>query len=750
MGIRELLLTIQYLCIFTLFVMAFIVFRSWKTKLHGYLLLSTLACLVNNIGYLFELKSASLGEYLTALQMSYAGRAWYAYFMFLFVAELVHVKVPRFIRSALAAVNICVYISIVNIKTTRFYYTDVAFGMGNIFPKVHHGNGWVHDAFMLLQVAYILYVFILLFRALLREKNSIAKKCYITVTIALMVESCMFLAQILHLHPWSEEYDLSMMGYFLGTVMMLFAILYFDLLRTRELAKDFVIDHISEGIIALDRQGKAQFYNVPAKRLFQELGEDNEVCAVQKIMDATHNNENINVRGRIYSIEENDLIDKQNYYGKLYVFTDETEHIRYMEELKKQREIADRANMSKSRFLANMSHEIRTPINAVLGMDEVILRETTEPSIRNYAANIMSSGKTLLYLINDILDLSKVEEGKMEIIPVQYDISSLIHGLVGMIYGRAEKKGLKVYLHADENIPKILLGDEIRIRQCVLNLLTNAVKYTEKGSVTIEVIYEKKDDTHIMLGFSVKDTGIGMKPEDLENLLNPYQRFDEKRNRFIEGTGLGMSIVSGLLKLMGSRLKAESIYGKGSVMSFAIEQEVVDWEPMGAFGEDFYKPEAENYFYRELFQAPEAKILVIDDTEMNITVIQNLLKKTKMQIDSALSGKEGLALAKKTKYDVMLIDHMMPEMDGVETLVAIRMNDTNKETPAVALTANAISGAREMYLEAGFDAYLSKPVEGKLLEKLLQDLLPPEKIMEASGDETEEEEQDLPACLWDI
>ncbi len=750
MGIRELLLTIQYLCIFALFVMAFIVFRCWKTKLHGYLLLSTLACLVNNIGYLFELKSASLGEYLTALQMSYAGRAWYAYFMFLFVAELVHVKVPRFIRSALAFVNICVYITIMNIKTTKFYYTNVEFGMGSYFPKVHHDNGWVHDFFMLLQVVYILYVFYVLFKAIFQEKNTTARNCYITVSVAMMVEGFFFIAQIIHLHPCTEEYDLSMMGYFLGTVIMLFAILYFDLLRTRELAKDFVIDHISEGIIALDRQGKAQFYNVPAKRLFPELGEDNESQAVEQIIEASRNNENIKVRSRIYSIEENDLVEKQNYYGKLYAFTDETEHIRYMEELKEQREIADRANMSKSRFLANMSHEIRTPINAVLGMDEVILRETKESNIRNYAANIMSSGKTLLYLINDILDLSKVEEGKMEIIPVQYDISTLIHGLVGMIYGRAEKKGLKVNLKADEHIPKILFGDEIRIRQCVLNLLTNAVKYTEKGSVTIEVTYNKKDDAHIMLRFSVKDTGIGMKPEDLENLLNPYQRFDEKRNRSIEGTGLGMSIVSGLLELMHSHLQVESIYGKGSTMSFVIEQEVVDWEPMGAFGEDFYKPEAETYVYRELFRAPDAKILVIDDTEMNIIVIQNLLKKTKVQVDSALSGKEGLKLASETKYDVMLIDHMMPEMDGVETLVAIRAAGKNRETPAVALTANAISGAREMYLEAGFDDYLSKPVEGKQLERMLQELLAPEKMEKAESEDSKEEHRDLPSCLSDM
>ena len=749
MGTREILLAVQYLCIVVLFIVAFIVFRSWKTKLHSCLLLATLACLLNNIGYLFELKSTSMDEYITATQTSYAGRVWYAYFMFLFIAELVHTEIPKIIRTFFSLFNICVYITIMSLRSNTLYYKDMTFEMGENFPRLHHGNGIVHDAFMVVQLIYILFVFYQLFKALRKEKNSTARKCYITVTAAMLLESSLFVVQILHLHPCSDEYDLTMMGYFLGTVLILIAILSFDLLRTQELAKDFVIDRISEGIIAIDKENRVQYFNEPAKGLFPTLGED-DGPVTEEIRYVMSMGGNVKKNGRVYSIEENDLIQKGTHYGTLYAFTDETEHIRYMNDLREQRERADRANLAKSRFLANMSHEIRTPINAVIGMDEIILRESTEKSIRSYATSIMSAGKTLLFLINDILDLSKVEEGKMEILPVQYETATLIKSMVGMIYERAEKKGLKLNLQADEKLPRLLFGDEIRIRQCVLNLLTNAVKYTEKGSVTLDMGFERKDDGHIFLRVSVKDTGIGMKPEDMERLLVPFQRLDEERNRTIEGSGLGMSIVSGLLELMHSKLHAESEYGKGTTMSFAIEQEVMDWEPMGQLGEDFYKSEAENYEYHELFRAPEAKILVIDDTEMNITVMQNLLKKTKIQIDSALSGKEGVALAEKNKYDVLFIDHMMPGMDGVEALVNIRMSGCNKDTPSVALTANAISGAREMYLEAGFEDYLSKPVEGKKLEKLLQSMLPPEKIQQATDEEVVEGEEELPACLCDM
>ena len=397
-----------------------------------------------------------------------------------------------------------------------------------------------------------------------------------------------------------------------------------------------------------------------------------------------------------------------------------------IEKLAYERNRADEANRAKSAFLANMSHEIRTPINAILGMDEMILRESSERETLTYATDIQAAGKTLLSIINDILDFSKVEEGKMEILPSQYDLRSVVTDLVNMVRGRADKKGIRLEVELDETTPQLLLGDAIRIRQCALNLLTNAVKYTESGTVCLAVNYEKLDDENISLRISVTDTGIGMKQEDMDRLFSPFARIEESRNRSIEGTGLGMSITKQLIELMGSKLEVDSVYGKGSTFSFAIAQPVIKWEPVGPFSA--HAEPARRSSYRELFHAPDARILVVDDTPVNLTVMRALLKKTEVIIDTADSGKEALRLASEQSYDVIFIDHMMPEMDGIETLHELKKLPGLSGAIFIALTANAVTGAREMYIEAGFSDYLSKPVDGARLEDMLVSYLPPEKL----------------------
>ena len=730
MDLHDILLGIQYVCIFGLFIESFIVFRNWKNSLHAYLLFSCVATLINNIGYLLEMKATNQESYITALQLSYAGRVWIPFFLFLFVVRLCGIRFPDILKKVLVCIHLVTYVVILTLQSHGLYYSEIHFETGAFFPKLLHKNGIWHHAFMVLGVIYSVVGLIWLFQAYRQEKNKTLKKRLLMIILAILSESIFFVVQITKLIGVTKIYDVTMLGYAVGTVFMFIAIFRCDLLGTGEIAKGFVIDRISEGIIAVDTKGVIRYFNEPAKRLYPEL-ENGSKAVPAAIMQAVSEHGNIRIEDRIYAPEENALFYGGENFGKIYALVDDTEHYHYIEELQEQKEIADHANAAKSRFLANMSHEIRTPINAVLGMDEMILRESREKEIRSYAENIMSAGKTLLSLINDILDLSKVEEGKMEIIPVQYELSSLLNDLENMIRDRAAKKGLVFQNEVCEEIPHLLFGDEIRIRQCVINLLTNAVKYTEAGSVTMKVTFEKKDEKHILLGFSVEDTGMGMKKEDLEKLFAPFQRIEEKRNRSIEGTGLGMSIVRQLLSLMDSELTVESEYGKGSVFTFSVEQEVVKWEEIGDYSKRFREVNSESGAYQELFHAPDAKILVVDDTEMNLTVIQSLLKKTQIHIDTAGSGKEALALASKDSYDAVFIDHMMPDMDGIETLQHLREIAENRETPAVALTANAVSGAREMYLSAGFTDYLSKPVDGEKLEKMLYDLLPKEKLKKA-------------------
>jgi signal transduction histidine kinase/DNA-binding NarL/FixJ family response regulator len=397
-------------------------------------------------------------------------------------------------------------------------------------------------------------------------------------------------------------------------------------------------------------------------------------------------------------------------------------------ELMEALERAESADRAKSNFLAKMSHEIRTPINAILGLNEVILRDSRERDTVAYAADIQNAGKTLLSLINDILDFSKIEEGKMEILPTQYELGSVINDLVNMTRSRAEKKGLSFYIFVDETTPHMLFGDEIRIRQCALNLLTNAVKYTDEGSVTLTIGYDEVDTETIRLRITVADTGIGIKPEDMENLTTPFARMEESKIRSIEGTGLGLAITKQLLSLMGTELRAESIYGEGSEFSFSVEQPVVKWWPIGKFDGRYEMDGSRSGEGRLSFCAPEAQILVVDDTPVNLSVVKGLLKKTQIRVDTAESGREAIVMASRQHYDVALIDHMMPEMDGMETMRELKKLPQAAETVFIALTANAISGSREMYIGAGFHDYLSKPVDSEKLEEMLMKYLPPAKV----------------------
>ncbi|MBP1592531.1 MAG: response regulator [Oscillospiraceae bacterium] len=406
---------------------------------------------------------------------------------------------------------------------------------------------------------------------------------------------------------------------------------------------------------------------------------------------------------------------------------------------------------AKSSFLSNMSHEIRTPISAVLGLNEMILRECDDASILEYSENIRNAGNTLLALINDILDFSKIEAGKMSINEAKYDLTVLINDLANMIRIKAEEKGLHFVLDISPEIPKNLFGDAIRIRQIITNLLTNAVKYTEKGSIELSIRYREDagDPENIVLVVSVRDSGIGIKPEDMRKLFSEFERIDEDHNTSVEGTGLGISITEKLLGLMGSTLRVDSIYGLGSRFWFELKQKTTDREAVGNLDASSGKLSENRSKYYELFRAPDACVLVADDTVINIMVFRSLLKRTEIKIDSAESGAECLKLSAAKKYDIIFLDHMMPDMDGIETLKRLRRDhdNPNAQTPVVCLTANAVSGAREKYIEAGFDEYLTKPIDPELLEILLADRLPEEKVIVTDPSSVDESAGEREASL---
>ena len=382
-----------------------------------------------------------------------------------------------------------------------------------------------------------------------------------------------------------------------------------------------------------------------------------------------------------------------------------------------------RANEAKSQFLANMSHEIRTPINGILGMDSILLKECKDESLREYAKNIQSAGQSLLSIINDILDISKIESGKLEILPTKYQLFSVLNDCYNLTKVKLENKPVEFVIQINENLPSWLYGDEVRVRQIINNFLSNAVKYTKEGNVTFCLDYEEKSDEQIQLIISVTDTGIGIKEEDLGKLFKSFTRIEEKRNRNIEGTGLGLNLTKNLVDLMGGEVSVDSTYGKGSCFTAKIPQKIVDAKPMGDFSKRYRQYLNTSDDNTLSFFAPEAKILIVDDVEMNLKVVEGLLKETKIQIDTAVSGRECLECVKKKQYNIIFLDHMMPEMDGIETLQNMKSlaDNPNREVPVIMLTANAIVGAKEEYMEAGFTDYLTKPIrETELLEMLLK------------------------------
>ena len=391
---------------------------------------------------------------------------------------------------------------------------------------------------------------------------------------------------------------------------------------------------------------------------------------------------------------------------------------------------ANAANEAKSSFLDNMSHEIRTPMNSILGMNEMILREEDRPEIKEYALVIQRSGRALLGIINDILDFSKLQDRKMEIVSVRYDLSSLINDLINMAAEQAKKKSLTFTVNVDKAIPRILDGDEYHIRQVMMNILNNAIKYTERGGVTVTIGYESVDNYTIMLKCSVTDTGIGIKAEDLEYIFQPFEHVEASRRFSADGSGLGLSIVQKLLQLMGSELKVESVFHKGSTFSFDIRQTVIKWEPIGDYERAFTTAHQSKVFTQS-FQAPNAKVLVVDDADVNLLVFANLLKKTKIKIDTASSGVEMLQMVRMNHYNMIFLDHRMPGMDGIEAFHNMKKitDGLNYNTPVVALTANAVLGARQLYIDEGFSDYISKPVDTVRLEQILLEYLPPDLVI---------------------
>ena len=421
-------------------------------------------------------------------------------------------------------------------------------------------------------------------------------------------------------------------------------------------------------------------------------------------------------------------------------------------ELEAARNAVEKAENARDIFLANMSHELRTPINTILGLNELILRESQEEAVKEYARDIRQAGNILLALVSDILDFSKLEADKMELTEGIYDVSSLLNDLINSISVQQRRKKLDLVLEIAQDVPYKLFGDEIHIRQIIGNLLSNAVRYTDKGKITLHLSWKEVSKDSIEIYVIVKDTGIGIKEEDIPKLFKAFQRMDSTIRSKDDRTGLGLAITQRLIEMMGGKLEVQSVYGKGSAFSFKIIQKVVDREPLGDFEKQYRESLRSIEDYHEKFIAPMGRILIVDDNAMNLAVAQGLLKGTRLQIDVAASGEECLELIKRKTYHLICMDHMMPVMDGVQTLHAIRALEGNpsRDIPVIALTANAVAGARELYLKEGFQDYLTKLIDADKFENMLIEYLPDNVVYLTNNREVSDEYEPQNAEEFDI
>lgn len=725
----SILVNIQLVGSFVAFGLIILVYRAQSSESQKILFAGTVFVYIDMLGYYFELTSHTTEAALLGIKMEYIGNTLGSLLFIFFVCNYCPQKRYRFWKAFYLVNNLFILMLVLTSSYHTLFYKSMTLHVepGITYMEMEHGifyYWWIITSCLLgLLVIYIA-------GSAYRDHKNHPEYAWIIAASAIPT-----LSWPLNIFHVFGLYDISPMTLLITTACLAIITSKYRMFNTVDTAKNRLIDELDEGIIVYDSDHTLAYCNKGAVNIFPELESINKENARQRIDEYLDlNKEGFFIGKRHYTWSRNLLYDEQHrLIGQIVRIIDNTDTYEYTNRLIELKNDAEKANRSKSIFLTNMSHEIRTPLNAILGMDELILRESESDVIRGYAGDIKDAGHILLSIINDILDMSKIESGRLEIHPDEYALNSLLYNVYTMFSMKAEEAGLIFHMHIDETIPNHLYGDEIRLKQCMMNLLSNAVKYTKKGSVTFHVSWQLLEEKTISLSVEVTDTGIGIRPGDLEKIFNSFERVDYQKNKGVEGTGLGLNITRQLVRMMGGKLDVESIYGEGSTFCFSIPQGVPHGIPQGIHSMDrigkinLQNPgNARAHFSAYQFSAPDARILIVDDNAVNISVVRGLLKKCDVQTDNALSGAECLDKVSKNYYDIILMDHMMPGMDGVETLKKFRQMKECRcaGVPCIALTANAVSGSREQYLEKGFTDYLSKPINIDELYRVLQKHLP--------------------------
>lgn len=729
--------TYQLVMIFLCALFMAIVGTRRESEITKSLLVTGFLIMFQNLGYLMLLCADNMKEALIAVRIEYMGTAYLTTFMMMFVLQYCKREMKNRVKFALLMFDTLVMLGVWGCDFTKLYYSSLEFDSLPL-PHLHRGMGPLYIMASVLIVLQMFSAIYVSFHTWRKSKPGRYKTCCGMITLVMFYPLISY-GVTLSGGLMEGSYD-SVPGSAALTVFLLgLFMLLGRMFDGQEVAYAAIIGKLKEPVILVDNKYRFVECNDRALEVFPSLiglQEGEEVSDPMLLF--TLQNERVSdiiSDDFIMRPDVQKIVEHGEITGYAVLLSDLTEERKQLEESQQLKLEAEIANKAKSDFLAQMSHEIRTPINAVLGMNEMILRESSESNVKKYAMDIKDSASSLLSIINEILDLAKIESGKMELIPANYALSSVLNDLYNMMNIRAKEKNLTLIFDIQKDIPSEYFGDDIRLRQIMSNLLTNAIKYTQSGQVTFSIRGGAKG-TVAYLRFSVTDTGIGIREEDIEKLFEKYRRFDESKHRNIEGTGLGMNITMHLLRLMGSELKVESTYGKGSCFYFDLHQRITNKEPLGNFSDRVSRQE-KDYRWETSFEAPDAHVLVVDDNHVNRKVFMNLLKQTKMQIDEAGGGRKALSMIAERHYDLIFLDHMMPEMDGIETLHEMEKMDLsakgNETTPVIMLTANAVVGAEEKYMQEGFSGFLTKPIIPEKLDAIICKYLPERLLVFGSG-----------------
>ncbi len=688
------------------------------------------SCLVQNVGYMLELTASTLEAAMTAITVENVGSAFvtlcYCWFIYIYC----YVTPPKTFLRVLGVINFLALPSVF-FNWYGLFYREVQWveGEGGFYHvSITYGALYVVFLFSRIIIPYTLCIYTLV-RAIRERSDRQVNRQYWTILWISTLPVIMLAAYVCKL---VKVYDLTPVTLTISMAMVVIVVWSRRNYDFRHMAAEKVLESMGDGVIALDDHDRLVNYNRAATSIFtslpsHKLGENIRVLEdFREEILGEDTPQSFTINGRDYESHTKSIMGENGKrQGCVILMLDMTDIKAYIEEIKRVRLEAERASIAKSEFLANMSHEIRTPMNAIIGLNDIIMEECEDAGIYEHARDVQSAAKNLLAIINDILDLSKVEAGKMELVYTDYYIKTLVDEIMGMMDMAASQRGLILKYECDGAIPCRYSGDDVRIKQILINILSNAVKFTKEGYVRVHVTGEPGNDGEELLTFRVEDTGCGIRKEDLEKIFEDFRQVDSRRNRSVEGTGLGLAIVKQLVELMDGNIRVESTYGEGTVVTIAIPQRIVDARPVSEMPESMQTGRE----IADAFTAPDIKVLIVDDNAVNRKVARGFLKPYEFELAEAESGPEAIELVRDKRYDIIFMDHMMPGMDGIEAAQIIRRDcGENGAAPAmIALTANAMEGMREHFLQCGFQDFIAKPLDRKELHQLLMRWVPEER-----------------------